>query len=108
VKSSHPSIRPYVRCRDHFGPFLCFVRYEPPEVHGRASEHGTNKASGGNGTPDHVSGELLKMMTDINMVHVPYRGAGPALTDLIGGRDGHGFPSRLFLPSTSPQHHAKL
>jgi tripartite-type tricarboxylate transporter receptor subunit TctC len=43
-------------------------------------------ASGGNGAPSHVSGEMFKMMTGIDMVHVPYRGAAPALTDLIAGQ----------------------
>jgi tripartite-type tricarboxylate transporter receptor subunit TctC len=43
-------------------------------------------ASGGNGAPSHVSGELFKMMTGIVMVHVPYRGAAPALTDLLAGQ----------------------
>ena len=42
-------------------------------------------ASGGIGTPQHVSAELFKMMTGVEMVHVPYRGAAPALTDLIAG-----------------------
>jgi tripartite-type tricarboxylate transporter receptor subunit TctC len=45
-----------------------------------------NMASAGSGSPNHVAGELFKMMTGINMVHVPYRGAPPALTDLIGGQ----------------------
>jgi tripartite-type tricarboxylate transporter receptor subunit TctC len=45
-----------------------------------------NFASGGVGTSQHVSGELFKMMTGVNMVHVPYRGSAPALTDLIGGQ----------------------
>jgi tripartite-type tricarboxylate transporter receptor subunit TctC len=43
-------------------------------------------ASGGNGSPSHVAGELFKMRTGVAMVHVPYRGAGPALTDLLGGQ----------------------
>jgi tripartite-type tricarboxylate transporter receptor subunit TctC len=43
-------------------------------------------ASSGNGTIVHVSGELFKMMTGVNMLHVPYRGAGPAVTDLIAGQ----------------------
>jgi tripartite-type tricarboxylate transporter receptor subunit TctC len=43
-------------------------------------------ASGGNGSVNHVAGELFKMMTDVNLVHVPYRGAGPALADLLGGQ----------------------
>jgi tripartite-type tricarboxylate transporter receptor subunit TctC len=45
-----------------------------------------NMASGGNGTAGHVSGELFKMLTGVNMQHVPYRGGAPALTDLIGGQ----------------------
>jgi tripartite-type tricarboxylate transporter receptor subunit TctC len=43
-------------------------------------------ASGGTGTASHVAGELFKMMTGVDMVHIPYRGAAPALTDLIGGQ----------------------
>ena len=43
-------------------------------------------ASGGNGSPQHVAGELFKMMADVSMVHVPYRGEAPAMTDLIGGQ----------------------
>jgi tripartite-type tricarboxylate transporter receptor subunit TctC len=45
-----------------------------------------NMASAGNGTSQHLSGELFKMMTGVNMSHVPYRGGTPALTDLIGGQ----------------------
>ena len=45
-----------------------------------------NTASGGIGTPQHVAGELFKMMTGTNIIHVPYRGAAPALTDLLGGQ----------------------
>jgi tripartite-type tricarboxylate transporter receptor subunit TctC len=47
--------------------------------------------SGGNGSPAHVIGELFKMMTGVNLVHVPYRGGAPALTDLIGGQIQVGF-----------------
>ena len=43
-------------------------------------------ASAGNGTSGHVAGELFKMMAGINMVHVPYRGGAPAMTDLLGGQ----------------------
>jgi tripartite-type tricarboxylate transporter receptor subunit TctC len=43
-------------------------------------------ASVGIGTSSHVAGEMFKMMTGVNMVHVPYRGASPALTDLISGQ----------------------
>ena len=53
-------------------------------------------ASSGVGSPGHVAGELLKMMTGVDMVHVPYRSAGLALTDLLGGQVQVGFPS---LPS---------
>jgi tripartite-type tricarboxylate transporter receptor subunit TctC len=43
-------------------------------------------ASGGIGAPTHLAGELFKVMTSVDMVHVPYRGAAPALTDLLGGQ----------------------
>src|SRR5471030_2390183 len=45
-----------------------------------------NMASSGSGTSVHLSGELFKYMTGCNMLHVPYKGAGPALTDLIAGQ----------------------
>ena len=45
-----------------------------------------NMASGGAGGPDHMSGELFKTMTGINMIHVPYRGLSPALSDLLAGQ----------------------
>ena len=43
-------------------------------------------ASSGNGSTIHVSGELFKMMTGISIIHVPYRGGAPALTDMISGQ----------------------
>ena len=43
-------------------------------------------ASSGNGTTPHLAGELFKMMAGVDLVHVPYRGEAPALTDLLGGR----------------------
>jgi tripartite-type tricarboxylate transporter receptor subunit TctC len=43
-------------------------------------------ASAGSGSPPHVAGELFKMMTGVNMQHVPYRSGGAALTDLLGGQ----------------------
>ncbi len=43
-------------------------------------------ASGGTGTTTHLAGELLKMMAGIDMTHIPYRGTGPAITDLLGGQ----------------------
>jgi tripartite-type tricarboxylate transporter receptor subunit TctC len=45
-----------------------------------------NMATPGNGTAPQVAGELFKMMAGVNMVHVPYRGSGPMLTDLLGGQ----------------------
>jgi tripartite-type tricarboxylate transporter receptor subunit TctC len=55
-------------------------------AYAKANAGKLNMASGGNGSPSHVSGELFKMMAGVNLVHVPYRGAGPALTDLFGGQ----------------------
>jgi tripartite-type tricarboxylate transporter receptor subunit TctC len=57
--------------------FIAYARANPGII---------NMASGGNGTAQHLSGELFKMMTGLKIVHVPYRGAAPALTDLIGGQ----------------------
>jgi tripartite-type tricarboxylate transporter receptor subunit TctC len=54
-------------------------------AYAKANPGSINYASAGNGTPQHVSGELFKMMAGVNMLHVPYRGAAPALTDLISG-----------------------
>jgi len=55
-------------------------------AYAKANAGKINYASPGNGTAGHVSGELFKMMAGVNMVHVPYRGGGPALTDLLGGQ----------------------
>ena len=55
-------------------------------AYAKANSGKLNMASNGNGTTSHLAGELFKMMTGINMLHVPYRGAAPALTDLIGGQ----------------------
>src|SRR5262245_31096971 len=52
----------------------------------KANPDKLNMASAGNGTGTHVAGELFKMMAGVNMVHVPYRGAAPAMTDLIAGQ----------------------
>ncbi|MEA2636301.1 MAG: hypothetical protein QOH92_3068 [Chloroflexota bacterium] len=57
--------------------FIAYAKANPGKV---------NMASSGNGTSVHVSGELFKMMTGVDMLHVPYRGAAPALTDLMGGQ----------------------
>jgi len=55
-------------------------------TYARANPGKLSYASSGSGTSLHVSGELFKMMTGINMVHVPYRGSVPAQTDLLGGQ----------------------
>jgi len=59
-----------------------------PELiaYAKANPGKLNMASSGNGSTIHVSGELFKMMTGINMVHVPYRGGAPALTDMVAGQ----------------------
>lgn len=54
--------------------------------HCKANPGKINMASSGGGTSVHLSGELFKFMTGCDMVHVPYKGAGPALVDLIGGQ----------------------
>src|SRR5205814_2154222 len=57
--------------------FIAFAKANPGNL---------NMASAGNGATDHMSGELFKMMTGVNMLHVPYRGTAPALADLLGGQ----------------------
>jgi tripartite-type tricarboxylate transporter receptor subunit TctC len=59
-----------------------------PELiaYAKANPGGITMASAGTGSIGHLAGELFKMMAGVNMVHVPYRGAGPALTDLLGGQ----------------------
>jgi tripartite-type tricarboxylate transporter receptor subunit TctC len=54
-------------------------------AYAKANSGKISMGSGGIGSPAHVIGELFKMMTGANLVHVPYRGGAPALTDLIGG-----------------------
>jgi len=57
--------------------FIAYAKANPGKL---------NMGSAGIGSPQHVAGELFKMMTGVDMVHVPYRGVGPALTDLLGGQ----------------------
>jgi len=57
--------------------FVTYAKANPGKI---------NMASGGAGGPDHMSGELFKTMTGVNMIHVPYRGLSPALTDLLAGQ----------------------
>jgi tripartite-type tricarboxylate transporter receptor subunit TctC len=62
-------------------------------AHAKANPGKINMASAGIGSASHVSGELFKMMTGVNLVHVPYRGAGPSLVDLLGGQVQVTFPT---------------
>jgi len=64
--------------------FIAYAKANPGKI---------SMASAGNGTPSHVSGELFKMMAGVNMVHVSYRGGGPALPDLLAGQVQVMFPS---------------
>jgi tripartite-type tricarboxylate transporter receptor subunit TctC len=57
--------------------FIAYVKANPGNV---------NMGSAGTGNGTHIFGELFKSMSGVNMVHVPYRGAAPALTDLLGGQ----------------------
>src|SRR6195952_1442799 len=55
--------------------FIAYAKANPGKI---------NMASAGNGSAPHMAGELFKMMAGVNLVHIPYRGQGPALTDLLG------------------------
>ena len=55
-------------------------------AYAKASQQGLSMASTGNGTPQHLTGELFKAKAGLKLVHVPYRGDAPMLTDLIGGQ----------------------
>jgi tripartite-type tricarboxylate transporter receptor subunit TctC len=55
-------------------------------AYAKANRGKVNMASGGNGSPHHMAGELFKIMTGVDMLHVPYRGGAPAIIDLLGGR----------------------
>jgi tripartite-type tricarboxylate transporter receptor subunit TctC len=57
--------------------FIAYAKANPGKI---------TMASGGNGAPSHISGEMFKMLAGVDMVHVPYRGAGPALTGVLGGQ----------------------
>jgi tripartite-type tricarboxylate transporter receptor subunit TctC len=60
-----------------FPEFIAYAKANPTKI---------NMASAGNGNPTHLAGELLKAMAKIDMAHVPYRGAAPAISDLLGGQ----------------------
>jgi tripartite-type tricarboxylate transporter receptor subunit TctC len=55
-------------------------------AYAKANPGKLNMASAGIGSPQHAGGELFKMMTGVDMIHVPYRGTGPALTDMLAGQ----------------------
>ena len=57
--------------------FIAYAKAHPGKI---------NMASGGTGTSTHIAGELFQMMAGVKLVHVPYRGSAPALTDMIGGQ----------------------
>jgi tripartite-type tricarboxylate transporter receptor subunit TctC len=59
------------------GDFISYAKANPGKI---------NMASAGNGTPPHVAGELFKAMAGIDLLHVPYRGVAPAITDLLSGQ----------------------
>jgi tripartite-type tricarboxylate transporter receptor subunit TctC len=72
IMEVHPSV-PVANVPD----FIAYAKANPGKL---------NMASAGNGSTSHIYGELFKMMTEVNVLHVPYRGSGPALTDLLGGQ----------------------
>ena len=57
--------------------FIAYAKANPGKI---------TMASAGNGSSPHMAGELFKLMTSVSMLHVPYRGSAPALTDLLGGQ----------------------
>jgi len=57
--------------------FIAYAKANPGKI---------SMASAGSGAPSHVSGDLFKMMAGLDLVHVPYRGGGPAVADLLGGQ----------------------
>src|SRR6185295_7236457 len=68
----HPSVP-----AQSLAEFIAYAKGNPGKV---------TMASGGNGAPSHISGEMFKMLAGVDMVHVPYRGAGPALTGILGNQ----------------------
>ena len=75
------------------GPLLLIVHPSVPAnsvpefiAYAKANPGKISMASAGTGNATHMAGELFKVMTHIEMTHVPYRGAGPAVTDLLGGQ----------------------
>jgi tripartite-type tricarboxylate transporter receptor subunit TctC len=88
VLTTHPSL-PVKNVKE----FIAFAKKRPGEM---------NYGSAGNGSTHHLSGELLKTMTGINLVHVPYKGTTPALTGLLSGE-----VSAMFFTVVGIQPHVK-
>src|SRR5215469_11647730 len=72
VMEVHPSVP-----AKNLPEFIAYAKAKPGKI---------NMASAGTGTPSHLAGELFKVMTGVAMTHVPYRGGGSAITDLLGGQ----------------------
>jgi len=72
VVEVHPSVPAHT-----LPEFIAYAKANPGII---------NMGSAGNGSSSHMAGELFKMMAGVDLVHVPYRGQGPALTDLLGGQ----------------------
>jgi len=72
ILSVNPSLPP-----KNLPEFIAYAKTNPGKL---------SMASPGNGTTPHIAGELFKIMTGVDMIHVPYRGGAPALTDLMGGQ----------------------
>ena len=72
VMEVHPSVP-----ANTVAEFIAYAKANPGKI---------NLGSPGIGTPGHVDGELFKMMAGVDLVHVPYRGGGPVMTDLLGGQ----------------------
>src|SRR5262249_62050743 len=79
VMAVHPSVPAKA-----VAEFIAYAKANPGKV---------NMASSGTGGGGHLAGELFKMLAGVNLVHVPYRGNGPALTALLGGQVELLFPT---------------
>jgi tripartite-type tricarboxylate transporter receptor subunit TctC len=94
LRAANPASSRQDRSQSHPGAhFIMAVHPSVPAktvpefiAYAKANPRKINMASPGIATPGHVAGELFKMMTGVDMVHVPYRGGAPALTGLIGGQ----------------------
>src|SRR5471032_1831628 len=86
----HPSVPAYT-----LKDFIALAKAKPGQL---------NYASSGNGTTPHLSGELFKAMAGVAITHIPYKGAGASVTDLLGGHVDLAF---LSLSSVVPQLKAK-